>query len=642
MSQVIPITICRKLTILLFGMVSAFGVKANGVTLVKGEAPYVVETTVQGGQIVTISGDVYCCGLTKSLCNVVQFSARFVDRDGLVVSSGVLPEDANKNGVFYANGNVGACHFSKAILSPESSCKLELSLISLWRDGKCEIRGLSFDIQEQAVFLGDAFSSTWWIARLHDWMNGGMNPASLGFCGFVIILLLLYFVLPKVLQPWILLLGNVVFYSMFNIRAWYFLGASILSVYLAGWVMALLRIPRVVCGSVICLNLGLLIFTKYGNMMFHGSSILIPLGISFYTLQVISYLVDITRGEIQIERNPFKLALYFTYFPVIMQGPISRYGQLGPQLWARHDFDLDRMRDGVQLALWGAFKKMVIADRAALIVDKVFAPGSGFEGVPVLFAAIMYSIQIYTDFSGCVDISRGVSQCLGINLIKNFSHPYFAESIQDFWRRWHISLSSWLRDYIYIPLGGNRYGVCRKYVNVLFVFAVSGLWHGTGMNFFLWGLLHGVFQMVDVAKAKLGVIVWRWLGIDTSGFFCHLIRIVVTFSEVTFAWIFFRAQDCSHAISIIKRMMVLRPRQLVESSWVSWGLDRMDLVVLMVSIGLLLGISTFQEREPLRCFINNHQLCVRWSASLTGIVLLVVFGMYGTGYKPVQFIYMQF
>ena len=642
MAQIMPITFCRRLTTSLIGLMLPIGVMASAFTLAKDEAPRVVEAMVQGGQVVTISGAVHCRGLTKSIVNVVKFSLRFEDRDGLPVSSGVLPEDANTNGVFYANGSVGPCRFSRTILVPKRSIKLEIGLIPLWEDGKCEVKDLSIDIQDQSVFLGDAFSSTWWSARLHEWLNGGMNPSSLGFCGFVIILLLLYFVLPAVLQPWILLLGSVVFYSMFNVKAWYFLGASVLSVYLGGLLIVVSRIPRAVCTSVICLNLGMLAFTKYGAMIFPGTSILIPLGISFYTLQVISYLVDVARGEVQVERNPFKLALYLTYFPLIMQGPISRYGQLGSQLWARHDFDLDRIRDGIQLALWGAFKKMVIADRAAIIVDKVFALESGFEGLPVLFAVVLYSIQIYADFSGCVDISRGVSQCLGIDLIKNFNHPYFAESVQDFWRRWHISLSSWLRDYVYIPLGGNRRGMCRKYVNVLLVFAVSGLWHGTGMNFLVWGLLHGIFQITDVARAKIGMFAWRGLGIDASAFLCRMCRILVTFSEVTFAWVFFRAQDCPHAISIIERMMAIRSRQLLETSWVSLGLDRMDLTVLLVAIGLLLGISIFQERKSVRCFINNRQLCIRWFVSLAGIVSLVVFGMYGTGYKPLQFIYMQF
>ena len=640
--RIVTIAFYRRLTTLLVGLLLTLCTMASDFTLAKGGVPQVVEIVVRGGQVVTISGNVHCCGLTKSIVNAVKFQVSFSDKKGLIVSSGVLPEDEHKNEVFYANGDIGCCRFSRAILVPDRSCKLELMAIPLWGGGQCEIRGLSIGIQDQSAFLGDAFSLTWWSARLRDWFSGGMSPSSLGFCCFVIIMLLLYFVLPAVLQPWILLLGSVAFYSMFNIKAWCFLGASIISVYLGGLLMSVSRIPRGICGSIICLNLGLLAFTKYGATIFSGTSILIPLGISFYTLQVISYLVDLARGELRVERNPFKLALYLTYFPLIMQGPISRYGQLGPQLWARHDFDLDRVRDGIQLALWGAFKKMVIADRAAIIVDKVFAPESGFEGISVLFAAVLYSIQIYADFSGCVDISRGVSQCLGIDLIKNFNHPYFAESVQDFWRRWHISLSSWLRDYVYIPLGGNRRGMCRKYVNVLLVFAVSGLWHGTGMNFFVWGLLHGIFQIIDVVRAKIGMFVWRGLGIDASAFLCRMCRIIVTFSEVTFAWILFRAQDCPHAVSIIKRMMAIRPRQLLDTPWVSLGLDRMDLAVLLVAIGLLLGMSIFQERKSVRCFINNRQLCIRWFVSMAGIMSLVVFGMYGTGYRPLQFIYMQF
>ena len=317
------------------------------------------------------------------------------------------------------------------------------------------------EVDAQAVIV-QPFTAQWLARRVGDLCQGGTAVVSLKFVFFILFVFAAYFAAPSRAKPYILLTASVFFYLTFKPAAMVFLAASILSVYAGALLAKKVPCPKVVLFAVVAFNIGVLAFSKYGTYLFTGASIIVPLGISFYTLQAVAYMVDVCKGKIAPERNPLKLFLFLSFFPIIMQGPISRYEQLGSQLWTPHAFSLDALRSGLQLALWGFFKKMVIADRAGIFVDSVFAPDSSAQGFVIVIGAIMYSIQIYADFSGCVDISRGISQCLGIDLAKNFNHPYFAVSVQDFWRRWHISLSSWLKDYVYIPLGGSRKGMVRK------------------------------------------------------------------------------------------------------------------------------------------------------------------------------------
>ena len=325
-----------------------------------------------------------------------------------------------------------------------------------------------------------------------------------------------------------------------------------------------------------------------------------------------------------------------------MQGPISRYGQLGPQLWTPHAFSWDRMQSGLELALWGFFKKMVIADRVAMLVDTVFAPGATVEGFPVLLGVIGYSIQIYADFSGCVDICRGISEMLGIDLIQNFKHPYFATSIKDFWRRWHIALSSWLKDYVYIPLGGNRHGTFRKNLNILIVFGVSGIWHGVGINFFIWGLLHGVYQIADGLTAKMREKALAFCHVDVGTFSFRFGQRIATFALVTFAWVFFRAPTLADASSVLKRLCVFNPWTWTDGSYLKYGLDAKDLDVLIFSLAVLVVVSILQERGSVRQMLARQTLWFRWMIYLLGIFSTLIFGIYGPGYNAAQFIYMGF
>ena len=487
----------------------------------------------------------------------------------------------------------------------------------------------------------DPFTWAWFIRRVRDFCAEGMSVVSVKFLFFVAGSCLTYYLTPRRLRHYTLLIASCFFYCLFSCKAAAFLGASALSVYGCGLLVA--RHRRLATFSAVAVNLGLLIYAKYANLLWPGASVIVPLGISFYTLQAISYIVDVSRGTCAAEKNPLRLLLYLTFFPIIMQGPISRYGQLAGQLWEGHRFSLDRTRDGAQLMLWGFFKKMVIADRAALFVNSVYAVDSTSGGFMVVIATLLYAVQIYTDFSGCVDISRGIAQCFGIELVDNFQRPYFASSIKDFWRRWHISLSTWLKDYVYIPLGGNRHGTFRKHLNVVLVFAVSGLWHGTGCNYFIWGLLHGFYQIADSATAKARNRLYDLMAVPRNTFSFVWAERAFAFLLVAFAWIFFRATDVSHACSLIGRIFEWNPWVLTDGTLLKAGLATPDWFVLLAAIPVLVAVSSLKERGyRLRECLNRQIFWFRWLVEYSAIVITLLAGVYGPGYAASQFIYMQF
>lgn len=466
-----------------------------------------------------------------------------------------------------------------------------------------------------------------------------MQIVSLWFLIFITFVFALYFCLPWV-QPYVLFAASCAFYAFFGWLPFAFIGASALSIWGGG--LSIERAQRHrewLLGLVVAFNVGILVLLKY---IHPWTSIAVPLGISFYSLQAISYVWDVKRGTIPAERNPLKLALYLIFFPTVMQGPISRYGQIGGQLWSPHSYSWDRMQSGLELSLWGFFKKMVIADRAAMLADTVFASGSTVSGIPAVLGVVCYSIQIYADFSGCVDICRGICEVVGIDLIDNFKHPYFATSIKDFWRRWHIALSSWLRDYVYIPLGGNRHGVLRKYLNVLIVFGVSGVWHGVGINFFIWGLLHGVYQVLDALTEGIRKRIVAFCRLDETAFSFRFGQRIWTFVLVSFAWIFFRAPTLPDAWSVVKRLFVFNPWTLTDGSYLKHGLDAKDFDVLVVSLVALLVVSILQEKGSVRIMLKRQVLWFRWCIYLLGVFGTLIFGIYGPGYSASQFIYMGF
>ena len=473
-----------------------------------------------------------------------------------------------------------------------------------------------------------------------------MSILSIEFLAFLAVLVGVYYLLPGKCRPYLLLAGNVFFYLQFDIRFVPFLLLSILSVFLGAWAVEKAgdRTKKWTLGCVLFLNIGLLFFVKFGPglMKLAGAevSVLVPLGISFYTLQLCGYLMDIYRGKYRAERNFAKFAAFSTFFPLMLQGPISRYDQLAHQLFSTEKkTDIyENLTFGAQLMLWGFFQKLVIADRAAILVNHVFANHTESSGLLILGGILLYTLQIYTDFSGCVDICRGAAQMLGIQVIDNFRRPYFSRSIQEFWKRWHISLSGWFRDYLYIPLGGNRKGTVRKYINLVIVFFVSGLWHGVGVHFLVWGLLQAVFQIVGTLTLPGKKSLCSRLGINRESKGYRLVQYICTFVLINLSWLFFRADSTTDALQMLLGIFRVHP---LPASVPGFTLG--DAAVLVCASLLLFVVSFYREKGlRIRQTVAGFSLIVRWLIYLAALTAVLLLGVYGPGYSGNAFIYMNF
>ncbi len=333
--------------------------------------------------------------------------------------------------------------------------------------------------------------------------------------------------------------ASLVFYAWADLRFVPFLAYAIAVSYFGGRFCK----SRMALALFICADLAPLFFFKYAPRELHPN-VIFPLGISFFTFQSLSYIADCYKKKVEPERSLLNVALFVSFFPVVSSGPIQRAGNLIPQLKEAHRFDYEQATDGLKLFAWGMFKKLCVADRIAAYVNYVYGNADGQYGTALLLATVLYSFQIYCDFSGYSDMAIGVAKYCGYDVGKNFDHPYLVQSVGDFWRRWHISLSSWLRDYVYIPLGGSRVALPRIYFNLLATFFISGIWHGAGWTFVVWGLLHGFYQCAGRAAKPL----LEKAKIPAAA------RIAVTFCLVTFAWIFFRAESLGQAALVIKKI----------------------------------------------------------------------------------------
>lgn len=487
-----------------------------------------------------------------------------------------------------------------------------------------------------------------------------MAVISVSFMAFCIAVFFAYFVLPKVLRPYLLLVASLFFYASFGFESFAFIGASIVSTFACAHITSALKkkgrdrwAKFALCITVI-INMGILTAVKYLNYSLSlfgmlldknapSVSLIVPIGVAFYSMQAVSYCVDVFRGKYAPERNIFKYTLYMTFFPIILQGPISRYDQLAHQLFLPHSFSYKRAKSGILLVMFGLFKKIVIADRAALLVNQVFGDYGDYQGIEIIIAALMYTVQIYTDFSGCVDISRGISEVLGITLIDNFDHPYFSVSIKDFWRRWHKSLSAWFKDYIYIPLGGSRKGKIRKYVNLTVVFFVSGLWHGVGLHYVVWGLLQAFYQIFGELTEGVRHWIYDKCSVDRNSFSYRFGQRLITFVLVNISWVVFRADGCVAAWKMLKSAVtVYNPWVLADGSILKLGLDGKDWNVMIFSLAVLLIVSLLQGKIHIRETLEKQTFWFRYSVYLLAIIGLLVFGIYGPGFDAAQFLYMQF
>lgn len=489
------------------------------------------------------------------------------------------------------------------------------------------------------------------------------------FLLFFPVVALLYFAIPSKFNcariGW-LLVSSYYFYMCWNVvYALLMLGSTVVT-YLCGRLIGYRRDKAkwfLVASLVI--NFGILFFFKYQGFAANTITrvlsaigiawkvptfeVLLPVGISFYTFQAVGYTIDVYRGDIEPEKNIVNYALFVSFFPQLVAGPIERSGNLLHQIKAKHRFDYERVRSGLWLMLWGFFQKLVLADRLASVVDLAYGKPESQTALRLILATIAFAFQIYCDFASYSNIAIGAARIFGIRLMKNFDRPYFSCSIAEFWRRWHISLSSWLKDYIYIPLGGNRRGSVRKYVNLIIVFLVSGLWHGASWNFVIWGAIHGVYQIVGDITKPFRDRLWKWMHLDVEGWFVRLVRGGITFVLVDFAWIFFRASGTAGALRIIKRILI--PGSVSENLAQSpaFGKDLLWWIVTGCALLVLLAVSVWEGRAGKqdrhgRMILSPDArfaawpLVLRWAVCLLLLFAILLFGVWDTG----GFIYFQF
>lgn len=473
---------------------------------------------------------------------------------------------------------------------------------------------------------------------------------------------LLFFLIPKRFQWVWLLAGSYYFYMSWNPAYVILLLISTVLTWGCGWIIEHSKEKIWICKMAVgfCFSVHLLMLGvfKYQNFILDSiqnlfsmlgvevcfdnrMDVLLPVGISFYTFQALGYVVDVYRGE-KAESNIARYALFVSFFPQLVAGPIERSGNLLHQLRETHEFDYHRVKDGLLLMLWGLFQKLVIADRVALCVNTVYGNWENYSGFVLIIATIFFAFQIYCDFAGYSDIAIGASEVMGIHLMNNFEKPYFAVSVKDFWKRWHISLTSWFRDYLYIPLGGNRKGRIRKYRNIMIVYFVSGIWHGANWTFLAWGGVHGIYQIIADATKHMRRNIIEKLHIKTDVFSWRFLQAASTFLLVDFAWIFFRADSIADALGIIRNMFVWNPWILSDGTLYTFGFDYKDFDIAFIGI-LLLGVAdTFRGNRKIRLWLGQQNIVFRWTIYLGVIFWIMIFGVYGATYDASSFIYFQF
>ena len=426
----------------------------------------------------------------------------------------------------------------------------------------------------------------------------------------------------------------------------------------------------------VILVLGILLFLKYFNFFASVSnvllkhvglkirklSLLLPIGISFYTLQAIAYMTDVYRGKASAERNLLHFMLFMSYFPQILQGPIPRYNQLAGQLVEGHRFDYDRFCKGIQLIIWGFFKKMVIADRIAIPVSEVFGNYPAYHGLLVFLAAAGYGVQVYADFSGGMDIARGFSQMVGIDLELNFLQPYFSTSVEDFWRRWHITLGGFMRDYVFYPLSlskafnsltkrsrkifGDFFGKkVGPFLAMFIVYFLVGFWHGPASKYIAYGLWNGIFISGSILLADVYEKGRKTLRVREKSVCWRLFQMLRTFVIISFGRFFSNAIGTHAALSMMKSVFD-RTRDLsflINGSLIDLGLDNANWMVLIVSIVLLLLVDLLHERGiEIREGISRQNLVFRWIIYTCAVAVIILFGVYGPNFNAASFIYEQF
>ena len=528
-----------------------------------------------------------------------------------------------------------------------------------------------------------------------------MSIISLKFAVFLAMIVLLYFVMPKKVRWIVLLVGSYIYYFLSSQKLTIFLIITTISIYLSALAISKIdektkekckgldknvkkelkqkasKNKKSVLVLTIIINIGILVFLKYGNFISEnlnklinvfGSStsiplrnIVLPLGISYYTLQAISYVVDVYRGKYKAEKNFGKVALFLSFFPQMVEGPIGRFDDLADQLYEAHSFDYKRVKFAVQLMLWGLFKKMVIADRAALYVNEVFANYADYSGIIIVMAVILYTIQIYAEFSGCIDIVRGIGQIFGVTMAENFKRPFFSKSIQEFWRRWHITLGAWLREYIFYPVSFskaciNLTGWSKKIFKghigklipaafaLFFVWFGNGIWHGASWKYIFYGLYYYILTMLGMLFEPIFAKIIEKLKIKTESFGYRLWQMIRTTVIVLGGMLIFRSHRLKEAWIIFKSIFTFENiGKLFNGELFEIGLNSGDFLVIVIGTIIMFVVSLLQEKGyNIREKISKQNILFRWILYYGIIFAIIIFGIYGKGYSASSFIYGQF
>lgn len=486
-----------------------------------------------------------------------------------------------------------------------------------------------------------------------------MQICSIQFLIFLAVVALVDYVLPQKIRPYWLLMANFAFYASYK--------ASYLVVILIGIAVSFAagrlihRKPengKMILAITVIFLVASLVYFKYTGMVgatirniqelatgsseFRLESLLIPLGISYYLLQMIGYVIDIYREKISADTSLVNYALFVSFFPTVVSGPIERAGNMIPQYEKLPGFDEDNIRKGILQIIWGFFLKMIIADRLGIVISTVNADPVAYSGSVVFVSLLMYALQIYTDFGGYSNIAIGSARVLGIKVMDNFNSPFLSTSVSELWRRWHISLSTWFRDYVYIPLGGNRKGKARKYINLLITFLISGMWHGAAWTYAVWGLINGVFQVIGMVLMPVRNKLVAMLHIDREAFSHRVLKTIITFLLFSFAIIFFR-DTFAQSILILKNMWKFTPWVFTDGTFYSLGLDRPNFNLMLIGLMIMAIADIFKYRGyDIPLIISKQSLWIRWVIYIGAIVLISVCGVWGHGYDATSFIYVQF
>lgn len=523
-----------------------------------------------------------------------------------------------------------------------------------------------------------------------------MTYISITFLVFLVCLLCTYVLMPNQHKWKLLLIFSIIFYASNGLDKLFFILATSAVMYAVSRKIELIyqefdtacqerqltlsekkelkqkytRQSRYILYLALFVSVGILCYCKFGTIPLRfinhlaGTSItmrvIVPLGVSYYTFSSIAYLLDIHWRKNRAEKNYFRLLLCMIYFPHIVEGPISRYEKLLPQLHILKNPSYDQLCMGMQLMLWGYFKKLVIADRLAIFVNRVFGDIRGNEGLIFPIALIFGAFQIYTDFSGCMDIVTGVSDVIGIKLERNFNHPFLSRSVAEFWRRWHITLGNWFKDYIYVPITTSAITrTLRRQANKHFgligtkivmtvvplgaVWLLTGIWHGTGKNYVVWGIYWGFLIAISTLLEEKSQRLAQILRINIKSKEWGYVQILRTFFLYVVGLIPILSGGLGSSLVLVRQMLsTFNPWIFWDQSLYNYGLDRSNFMVAILSITFLLYVETLQTRMKVRQAIAARHIVIRWSIYFVGIFAVIIFGIYGPGYDASAFIYQGF